>query len=447
MKTGVLCVFAFVAMGLAACGSDRKPATTTGALTYWQDVAPIYNNRCVRCHQEGGIGPFRLDSYADAKSHAALELARVTAGTMPPYFMVNDGTCQSFHDETTLSAAEKATITAWVNGGQAEGIPATLTLPVQPKLADALDVQTPTFAPVAVGDQLALFDEYRCFLMDPPNSTDSFLTGYDVTPGDPSIVHHVLAFVVDPEKVGAGGKTNAVIMKNLDDQSPDRLGWPCFGAAGEGVAVTGVPVTWAPGQGVINYPAGMGVPIRATDKLVVQLHYNLADPGSAGRSDSTTVHLRFASSVDRRLAFLLPDPFLDSLGKTDGQGNPTPDVLPPQMADTKYTWTKAGKEIGLAGIPSVDLIAVMPHMHGRGIRQKLRIGPPGNMACAAHLENWSFHWQEFYFYQTPPRITPDSQLELTCEYNTMSDTQPVLPGWGTRNEMCLAVLMVALPPS
>jgi hypothetical protein len=213
------------------------------------------------------------------------------------------------------------------------------------------------------------------------------------------------------------------------------------------VAITGVPVTWAPGQGVVNYPAGMGVPIRAADKVVVQIHYNLADPGSAGRSDSTTVHMHFASSVDRQLAFLLPDPFLDSLGKTDSQGNPAPDVLPPQMADTKYTWTKAGKEIGLAGIPSVDLIAVMPHMHGRGIRQKLRIGSAGNMACAAHLENWSFHWQEFYFYQTPPQITPDSQLELTCEYNTMSDTQPVLPGWGTRNEMCLAVLMVALPPS
>ena len=71
----------------------------------------------------------------------------------------------------------------------------------------------------------------------------------------------------------------------------------------------------------------------------------------------------------------------------------------------------------------------------------------GGLSCVAHLENWSFHWQEFYFYQTPPQITPDTQVELTCEYNTMADAQPVLPGWGTRNEMCLAVMMVALPPS
>jgi hypothetical protein len=40
-----------------------------------------------------------------------------------------------------------------------------------------------------------------------------------------------------------------------------------------------------------------------------------------------------------------------------------------------------------------------------------------------------------------------SLLQATCEYDTSADTAPVLPGWGTRNEMCLTVLMVALPPS
>ena len=66
--------------------------------------------------------------------------------------------------------------------------------------------------------------------------------------------------------------------------------------------------------------------------------------------------------------------------------------------------------------------------------------------ATSDLENWNFHWQEFYFYKgTPPVITPSTQLELTCEYNTSADHDPVLPGWGTRNEMCLNVLMVALP--
>jgi hypothetical protein len=39
----------------------------------------------------------------------------------------------------------------------------------------------------------------------------------------------------------------------------------------------------------------------------------LADPASAGKSDSTTMHLQFANSVNRQLAFLLPDGLLESL--------------------------------------------------------------------------------------------------------------------------------------
>jgi hypothetical protein len=452
IETKVSVFTAILIAFLAGCGDSSNapspgamPTMTASAVTFWQDVAPIYNDKCVKCHQAGGIGPFRLDDYQSAKGEAPLEAMRVMEGSMPPYHLVHDGSCGSFHDEMTLTDAQKATVKQWVDGGMLEGTPVTLTLPPQPKLGGAVDIATPRFMPVAQGGALAANDEYRCFLMDPPNTTDAFLTGYDVEPGDATIVHHVLTFVVDPAKVstsqmGTTGLTNGQIMQALDDQSPDRPGWPCFGAAGDGVDVSGVPVTWAPGQGVVNYPDGMGVPIHKTDKLVVQIHYNLADPLSAGRTDSTTVHLRFADLVDRQIQFLLPDPFLDSLKK------PMPDMLPPGMADTAYTWSLTGKQMGITA-GSVDLVAVMPHMHGRGLRQFLKMGAPGALACASHLESWDFHWQEFYFYKTPLSITPTTDVQVTCEYDTSQDTMPVLPGWGTRNEMCLTVLMVALPPS
>ena len=443
---GVLTI-GLLAIGLVACGEDNNQQTT-GAVTFWQDVAPIYNGKCVRCHQQGGIAPFRLDTYADAKAFASIEKVRVNAGTMPPYFLVHDGSCGSFQDDTTLSDQQKATINAWVDGGTPEGTPATLTVPPQPVLAGASDVSTPRFMPIAQGGQLAEFDEYRCFLMDWPHTSDDFLTGYDVTPGDATFVHHVLGFVVDLQDIGDGGRTNADIIQSLQDPASGRAGWPCFGGAGDGVNSTGLPITWAPGQGVVSYPGGMGVPIHTNQKLVVQMHYNLADARSVGRMDSTTLHLRFTSSVNRQLAFLLPDPFLESIGRKDSAGKSAPDTLPAGQANTKYTWSLKARDLGVDGsdVPSVDLVAVMPHMHGRGVRQMLKIGPAASPSCAAHLENWSFHWQEFYFYKTPITIGPDSQIQLTCEYDTSADTMPVLPGWGTRNEMCLAVMMVALPP-
>src|SRR6185369_10555823 len=103
-----------------------------------------------------------------------------------------------------------------------------------------------------------------------------------------------------------------------------------------------------------EYPAGMGVPIKTTDKVVIQIHYNLADPASAGKTDSTALHLRFADSVNREIAFGLPDGFLDTLA------NPTPDTLAAGQADVAYTWTQTGRQIGLGA--SVDLVGVMPHM-------------------------------------------------------------------------------------
>ncbi len=42
-------------------------------------------------------------------------------------------------------------------------------------------------------------------------------------------------------------------------------------------------------------------------------------------------------------------------------------------------------------------------------------------------------------------MTPSTRIQVTCEYDTSMDTEAVLPGWGTRNEMCLNILIVALP--
>ena len=102
IRSSLIAGILLLAGGLVACGGGTSPPTV-GDVTFWQDVAPIYNDKCVRCHQEGGIAPFRLDNYADAQANAALEKQRTAAGTMPPYFMVHDGSCQSFVDDATLT--------------------------------------------------------------------------------------------------------------------------------------------------------------------------------------------------------------------------------------------------------------------------------------------------------------------------------------------------------
>ena len=35
-------------------------------------------------------------------------------------------------------------------------------------------------------------DDYRCFLLDPRIAGDTFVTGFDIVPGQPAEVHHVI---------------------------------------------------------------------------------------------------------------------------------------------------------------------------------------------------------------------------------------------------------------
>jgi hypothetical protein len=50
-----------------------------------------------------------------------------------------------------------------------------------------------------------------------------------------------------------------------------------------------------------------------------------------------------------------------------------------------------------------------------------------------------------YFYEQPIQLDSSTSIEVTCDFDTSSKSQPVLPGWGTQNEMCLATLFVTVP--
>jgi hypothetical protein len=425
-------------LALGACGDGGAGSPEP---TYWADVAPILNEKCVRCHQADSAAPFALDGYREVVARAERIVEVTGARTMPPYLMNHDGSCGEFQADETLSDQQIALLARWARGGQQEGTPAPLPRPSPRRLTGGTELQTPTLTPVAQGGQLAEFDEYRCYPVDMGLQSEKFITAYEVTPGNPAIVHHVIGFLVDTRQPAADGRTAAEVMQALDEADPERPGWPCFGMAGEGLPIAAVPVNWAPGIGPVAYPAGTGIPVGRRHQLVVQVHYNLAHAAHRGQTDSTRVRLQFADRVDRQLAFLLNDGFLGTIFGGE------PATLAPGQKALSYTWTMKGSAMGLDQVPHAELLGIAPHMHERGISQVVRIGQPGEpLACAANLPRWDFNWQRLYLYAgTPRRLTADTEIEVTCTYDTSRDSSPVRPGWGTRNEMCLPMMMVALP--
>jgi mono/diheme cytochrome c family protein len=425
----------------ASGGADVARGEASGsAPTFYQDVAPLFSSKCVRCHQAGGIGPFPLNDYQAARARA-LQIADYTRDrVMPPFGIETGGSCGSFDENLALTQEQIDLIGDWARGEKAEGRPVEIPLPAIPELEGATDFELPEFTPVIQGGPLALFDEYRCFLLDPGLAADAYVTGYDVRPGNSKLVHHAIAFIVDPNTL-VDGRTNAEIMQNLHDSdpNPEREGWSCFGAAGDAVKVESIPATWGPGEGVVNYPPGLGVPLRRDRKLVVQVHYNMAG-AAPGQSDRTRLRLRLEPSVQRRAVFVLEDPLLGSL--QDG----SPVLLQPDQASVKYTWTRNARELGLPpGVP-LELINLGPHMHGRGHKFTFEVDNGSGFECQGRVNAWDFNWQGVYTYTPPLSIDADTRIRVTCDYDTRGDTEAISPGWGTRNEMCLAGMMLALPP-
>jgi hypothetical protein len=442
---------------LGGCGDDRStisivqpatPAPAEGAEPepredaplFWQDVAPILQTRCVTCHQAGGVGPFVLDEYESASRWARAASAAVQARIMPPWLMTDDGSCQHFESSRYLSDAEIATIVDWAEAGAPEGTPGpAITPPSTGHLDGAVSYQTPDFTPVAVGDELARFDEYRCFRIGAPLDSPAYLTGYEVLPGNSALVHHVLVMPVAPDVVTGDGRTNEQVLLELDGASPDREGWPCFGAAGEGLEPEGTPVTWAPGMGPVTYPDGTGVRVETGTILVAQVHYNLAQESVRGQSDTTEIRLRLAESAAKPGIFDLPDAFLETLFEGE------PASLPPGQAQVPFTWQiPVDGYLAYTGTSELQLYGVFPHMHelGRTMTiERVRADQP-EAECLGDVPRWDFNWQLFYFYREPITLRAGDQLRVTCNFDTSSRTEATLPGWGTQNEMCLAGLFL-----
>ena len=59
---------------------------------------------------------------------------------------------------------------------------------------ETLEVPGGPYTPSAPGGSM---DDYHCFLLDPRLAADTFVTGTDVLPGNPAVVHHAILFDVD----------------------------------------------------------------------------------------------------------------------------------------------------------------------------------------------------------------------------------------------------------
>lgn len=413
-------------------GGDSSSGGVDADITYYEHIRPLLTEHCVACHTEGSIAPFRLDSMEDAMSLAPAIKAVVEARTMPPFGVRADGSCQEYDDPWWLTDDEIAMVSQWVDGGMAAGDD-TIEAPEPPELP-TLDGETelvgiPEYEPETHEELGFALDDYRCFPIELGLDADRYLVGYDVLADNDALVHHVLGFRVDP-----GFLTNTEAIAALEG-SDEKPGWPCYGAAGEGILPQGVPVTWAPGQGAVNYPEGVGVRFSPGDIMVVQMHYNLLDDG--GGLDASQIRMKWADQVDKEGFQVLWDPFL--FGSFGGGG----DTLPPGQESAKYEWAATFEDMysfdGL-DFEAIDILGIIPHMHEHGRKMAVQIEREDAVECAADVDRYDYNWQRTYFYDTEIQVSGNDTMHVQCDFDTRSAEGPISAGFGTQDEMCLVGL-------
>ena len=318
-------------------------------------------------------------------------------------------------------------------------------------------------APAAPGT-----DDYRCFLLDPGLTAKSVVTGVNVLPGNPDVVHHVILFRVPADRVARA-------------EEMDRLqvgqGWTCFGGTGvesQGAGLNGAPWlgAWAPGGGERVLASDLGMPVDAGSRIVMQVHYNLL---AGQKPDQSAAKLRVAADDGTRKTLqtvLLPAPVevpcrpghpgplcdreaaMADVRQRFGAGAArTGDALhllcPGNEAGPTQSCTRPVNEAG-------TIRAVAGHMHLLGTKISVTVNQgKADERTILDIPVWDFDDQGSRPVVPAVKIGAGDTLTVSCTHEQrLRDLLPsfeglperyVVWGEGTTDEMCLGTVMVTRP--
>ena len=371
---------AALAWGLAA-PSAAGSALGQGAVTFADDVAPIFAANCVSCHRPGGIGPFSLLDYETARERAA-QIAAATGGrVMPPWKPV--GPPGTFEGERRLSDDEVDLIARWVAAGSPQGPPGE-----QPPPPDAgggwqlgppdLIVPMPEPYVLPAGDA----DVYRKFVLPVPIEERRWVRAVEIRPGAGSPIHHATI------RIDTTGRA-----RDLDSEDPV----PGYGGFMVEAArfPPGHALGWAPGRTVTAQPDERSWALVPGSDFVLQLHLL---SGTAPVTVQPEVGLYFAAAP--------------------ATVEPVSVILQSMTIDIPAGESAHVVRDGFRLPVGLDLLAIYPHAHylGREVRATATL-PDGTSRTLLRIDDWDFNWQDEYRYRTPVHLPAGTRVEMHYVYD------------------------------
>jgi hypothetical protein len=210
----------------AFAGDSSKPVTDA---TFSKDIAPILERSCQNCHRAGSIAPMALLTYNDTRPWARSIKEKVVRREMPPWHIDRNVGITKFKEDPSLTDAEIATISNWVDRGAPEGNSADMPPPRQFSDLDKWQIGKPDLV-VTMKKPYRLKangqDEYYDIDIDPGFKEDVYIQAVETKPDMGfKVVHHATTNLIeDPEDDPVGLFLNEYAVGKNADIFPENSG-------------------------------------------------------------------------------------------------------------------------------------------------------------------------------------------------------------------------------
>ena len=361
-------------------------------VTYYKDVLPVLQKNCQTCHRPGETAPMSFLSYKETRPWAKGIKQVVASRKMPPWFA--DPRYGKFHNDRSLTEKDSQTLISWADSGATEGNPADAPKPVhwtkgwqigEPDLIVEMpkDYEIPAEGTI----------DYQYFVLPLNLKEDKWIQLAEARPGNPALVHHIIAFIRPP---GSKWMAGAVPGEPFNPRTAPRTG-----RGEEANGFSDMVAGFAPGTLPNILQPGQGRLIPAGSDIVFQMHYTAN--GKAGR-DRSKLGLIFAKQPPVDRVFYL------AAGENKFRIPPGADN---HRVDASFTLQS-----------DATLISMLPHMHLRGKSFEYRATfPDGKTETLLSVPHYSFSWQLGYFPEKPMLLPKGTKIDVTAHFDNSANNK------------------------
>jgi hypothetical protein len=391
---------ALTTLSIAAVGTFGFVGTAAAQeggedITFTRDIAPIFQDNCQVCHQEGAIAPMSLMTYDQARRYARRIKDRVAKRLMPPWHLNPHIGIQDFKNDRSLSEEDIQTIVDWVDSGMPEGDPADMPPPVEWPTGEDFQfrgelgepdmiIYTDAFDVPASGNDLWWRPTVPTGLTE-----DRYVRAMEVLPSFPDgrgVTHHFLATAVQETSLG------------------------------------GLLTEWALGKTGEVYQEGTGKLLEAGSEIEFEVHYY--PNGTEVPQDRVALGI-----------WLYPEDYVPEFPTRLRFFNVAPqnvlEIPPHSKPIYQRQWVMNNP---------VRIQSFQAHFHLRGKGASMEaIYPDGSVELLSQIDNFQFNWHNNYIYadDAAPLLPEGTVLKFTMWYdNTEDNPSNPHPGdfvtWGDR---------------